>query len=99
MTKLQSMLHDTFVPDWLVGCALVGFAILCALIVHQLARSVTRRVIGARRSLAVLILEATSGPTRLALCLAAVAFVLPLAPLGDDLRTTSRICSWSPPSR
>jgi small-conductance mechanosensitive channel len=88
MTNLQAILHDTvgFVPDWLVGLALVGLAILCALIVHQLARSVTRRVIGPRRSLAVLILEATSGPTRLALCLAGVAFVLPLAPLGDALR-------------
>jgi len=30
MTKLQSMLHDTFgfVPDWLIGLALVGLATL-----------------------------------------------------------------------
>ena len=88
MTRLQIILHETFgfVPDWLIGLALVGFAIVCALILHQLARSVTKRVIGPRRSLVVLILEATSGPTRLALCLAAVAFVVPLAPLGDELR-------------
>ena len=39
-----------------------------------------------RRSLAVPILEATAGPTRLAFCLAAIAFAMPAAPLGEELR-------------
>jgi small-conductance mechanosensitive channel len=89
MTQLQTMLHDTFgiVPDWLIGLGLIVLAILCALIVHGVGSALTRRIIASRRSLAVLILEATSGPTRLALCLAAVAFVVPWAPLGGELRS------------
>jgi small-conductance mechanosensitive channel len=45
-----------------------------------------QNAIGPKRSIAVLVLETTSGPSKLAVCLVAVAVVLPLAPLNDDLR-------------
>lgn len=88
MKKMQALLQRNFgfVPDWIVGLSLVCLAVLCALAVHRLVGALVRRAIGPRRSMAVLILEATSGPTRLALCLAAVAFIMPAAPLGDQLR-------------
>jgi small-conductance mechanosensitive channel len=89
MNKMQAMLERTFgfVPDWMVGLTLVSLAIICALAAHRLLAALLKRAIGPRHSIAVLILEVTSGPTRLALCLAAVAFVTPAAPLGDELRS------------
>jgi small-conductance mechanosensitive channel len=84
---LQRELGDIrFIPDWIVGVGLVCAAVLFALAVHWIASALVRRAIGPRRSMLVLILQATSGPTRLALCLAAVGFVMPAAPLGDELR-------------
>ncbi len=68
------------------GLALVALALVLALVLHRIAAALVKRAIGQRRSLAVQILEATSGPTKLALCLAAVAFVMPAAPLSDELR-------------
>ena len=44
------------------------------------------RPLTTKRSIAVQVLETTSGPSKLAVCLVAVAVVLPLAPLNDDLR-------------
>jgi small-conductance mechanosensitive channel len=89
MKKMQAILERTFgfVPDWIVGLSLVSLAIICALAMHRIVAALLKRAIGPRRSIAVQILEATSGPTRLALCLAAVAFVTPAAPLGDELRS------------
>jgi small-conductance mechanosensitive channel len=89
MNTLQTTLHRSFrfMPDWVLGVGLVCFAILCALAIHGVGAALMKRAIGPRRSLAVPILEATSGPTRLALCLVAVAFVMPAAPLSDELRT------------
>jgi small-conductance mechanosensitive channel len=90
MGKVQKVLQETFgfVPEWLIGLALVCLAILAALFVHGIAVALAKRAIGARQTIAIAILEATTGPTRLALCLVAVAFVLPLAPLSDELRGT-----------
>lgn len=45
-----------------------------------------KRAIGPKRSIAIQVLETTSGPSKLAICLLAVAIVLLLAPLNDDLR-------------
>ncbi|WP_024511320.1 mechanosensitive ion channel domain-containing protein [Bradyrhizobium sp. ARR65] len=92
MGKAEALLQQTlgyvppWFPQWFVGLALVVLAIVCALFMHRIALTLAKRAIGARRSVAVLILEATAGPTRLALCLAAVAFVMPLAPLSGELR-------------
>lgn len=90
MERVQALLERTFgfVPEWVVGLGLVCLAIVCALFVHSIAIALAKRAIGRRRSIAIPILDATTGPTRLAACLAAVAFVLPLAPLSDDLRST-----------
>lgn len=89
MKKMQTLLERTFgfMPDWLIGVILVCLAIGCALLIHRVVRALLKRAIGPRRSIAVDILDATSGPTQLALCLAAVAFVTPAAPLGDELRS------------
>ena len=84
MNKMQAMLQRTiaFMPDWMGGLALVALALVLALVLHRIAATLVKRAIGQRRSLAVQILEATSGPTKLALCLAAVAFVMPAAARG-----------------
>src|SRR5579863_137758 len=88
MERIHTALQEIFgfLPDWLIGLGLVCFAILCALSLHRLLASMAKRAIGPRRSIAVQVLETTSGPSKLAVCLVAVAVVLPLAPLNDDLR-------------
>jgi len=88
MEKLRTMLQEAFgfVPEWVIGLGLVCLAIICALLVHWIAVALAKRAIGPSRSIAIAILDATAGPTQLAMCLAAVAFVLPLAPLSDELR-------------
>jgi small-conductance mechanosensitive channel len=86
---MQAMLQRTvaFMPDWIAGLSLVCLAVVAALLVHRIAVGLVKRAIGPRRSMVTLILEATTGPTRLALCLAAVAFVMPAAPLGEEARS------------
>lgn len=83
-------LEHTFrwVPDWVVGLGLITAAIVVALVVHSVAQRLVHRMVGAKNSVAPLLLDRTSGPSRLALCLAAIALVLPLAPLDDLLRQT-----------
>jgi small-conductance mechanosensitive channel len=87
MEKIQTVLQDdfTFLPQWLLGIGVVVFAVLCAMTVHRLLVTLAKRAIGPKRSVAIQILDKTSGPTRLAACLAAVAIVTPLAPLNDGL--------------
>jgi small-conductance mechanosensitive channel len=87
MAKIQRLLQDVFgfLPQWLIGLGLVILAILCALSLHSLLVSLAKRAIGPKRSMAIQILDSTSGPIRLAACLAAVTLVTPLAPLNDDL--------------
>jgi len=82
-----------WVPYWVIGLALVIGAIIVALTVHRFAKSIARRVIGKNRPVALLFLDRTSGPIRLALCVAAVAIVLPFAPLNDTLRSELSHCS------
>lgn len=87
MERIQAVLQDDFgfLPQWLIGVGVVVFAILCALVAHRLFVSLVKRAIGPKRSVAIQILDKTSGPIRLAACLAAVAIVTPLAPLNNDL--------------
>jgi hypothetical protein len=68
MKKMQPMLERTFgfMPDWFVGVTLVCLAVFSALTIHRIVSALLKRAIGPRRSIAVLIFEATSGPTRLA---------------------------------
>ena len=75
-----------WIPEWVIGLALVALAIVAALFIHRGIMGLARRVIGTQRSLWLTILERTRGPSELAACLAAVALVLPLAPLDDRIR-------------
>src|SRR5689334_22410456 len=91
-TRMNAMLayvdqHLRWVPSWIVGFALVVVAILVALLAHRVGRLVISRLLGTNRPVATQLLRRTSGPAQLALCLAAVAFVLPLAPLEDPWRS------------
>jgi small-conductance mechanosensitive channel len=76
-----------WIPSWFIGLGLVAGAILLALSLYRLAVWLLNRTFGTRLPLLSVFVERTSGPAQLALCLAAVALVLPLAPLNDAFRT------------
>lgn len=76
-----------WIPSWFVGLSLVAGAILFALLVYRVAIWLLDRAFGTRLPLLSVFIARTSGPAQLALCLAAVALVLPLAPLDDIIRT------------
>lgn len=84
-------LIDTFehlfgwVPAWMAGLGLIVVAIVAALIVHKTVMVLARRAVG-QRSFGVTFLNRTTGPSRLALCLLAVALVLPVAPFDEGAR-------------
>jgi small-conductance mechanosensitive channel len=83
---LRTELTLDWLPQWLIGLALVALAILIALSVQNIAAGIIKRALGARRPAARAFLDKIAGPVRLAFCLAGVALVLPLAPLNDVLR-------------
>jgi hypothetical protein len=72
------------------GLGLVVGAIMVALLVHGIAAKIIRRALGERWPAVTLLLQRVAGPAQLALCLVAVALVLPLAPLNDVLREQLR---------
>ncbi|WP_445221607.1 mechanosensitive ion channel family protein [Bradyrhizobium sp. Pa8] len=76
-----------WIPSWFVGLSLVAVAILIALSLYRLAVWLLNRTFGTRLPLLSVFIERTAGPAQLALCLAAVALVLPLAPLDSAFRT------------
>ncbi|WP_063684557.1 mechanosensitive ion channel family protein [Bradyrhizobium stylosanthis] len=76
-----------WIPTWFIGLGLVAAAILLALTFYRLAVWLLNRAFRTRLPLLGVFIERTSGPAQLALCLAAVALVLPLAPLSDAFRT------------
>src|SRR5262245_8289224 len=88
MDEILSRFERMFgwVPQWLVGLGLVTAATLTALFAYGIAARVIRRAIETRWPAVTLLLQRIAGPVRLALCLVAVALVLPLAPLNDVLR-------------
>ncbi|WP_082649929.1 mechanosensitive ion channel family protein [Bradyrhizobium lablabi] len=92
MEDLLSNFEQIFgwVPQWAIGLGLVVGAIIVALFVYGIAAGIIRRVVSARWPTVTLLLQRIAGPARLALCLAAVALVLPLAPLNDVLREQLR---------
>ncbi|MBR0984169.1 mechanosensitive ion channel family protein [Bradyrhizobium liaoningense] len=90
--NLQALMTDIdrmfgWIPSWFVGLGLVVGAILLALFVYRLAVWLLARAFGTRLPLLSVFIDRTAGPAQLALCLAAVALVLPLAPLDDMIRT------------
>lgn len=76
-----------WIPSWFIGLGLVAGAMLLALSFYRFAVWLLNRAFGTRLPLLSVFIERTSGPAQLALCLAAVALVLPLAPLDDTIRT------------
>lgn len=76
-----------WIPRWLVGLGLVIGAILLALSLYRFARWLLNRGFGTRFPLIGVFIARTAGPAQLAVCLAAVAVVLPFAPLNDAIRT------------
>lgn len=76
-----------WIPSWFIGLGLVAGAILLALSVYRVGVWLLCRAFGTRLPLIAVFIDRTSGPAQLALCLAAVALVLPLAPLDDTIRT------------
>jgi len=75
-----------WIPSWFIGLGLVAGAILIALSLYRLAVWLLNRAFGTRLPLLSVFIERTSGPAQLALCLAAVALILPLAPLDNAFR-------------
>src|SRR5215468_10395405 len=75
-----------WVPPWVIGLGLIAGAILAALFLYRVAAQILRHAFGARFPMINPLLERTAGPVQLALCLVAVALVLPWAPLGDETR-------------
>lgn len=76
-----------WIPSWFIGLSLVAGAILLALLAYRVAIWLLGRAFGTRFSILSVFIDRTAGPAQLALCLAAVALVLPLAPLDDAIRT------------
>ncbi len=85
LTYIEGYLR--WVPPWAIGLGLVGLAVVSGLLVHRVGRLVIWRLVGTNRPVASQLLKRTSGPAQFALCLVAVAFVLPFAPLDDPLRS------------
>ena len=87
MDDILSRFEQMFgwVPQWMVGLGLVVGAIVVALFVHGIAAQIIKRALGERWPAVTLLLQRVAGPAQLALCLVAVALVLPLAPLNDVL--------------
>ena len=85
MADIDRMLG--WIPSWFIGLNLVAGAILLALLVYRLAIWLLGRTFGTRFPHLSVFVDRTAGPAQLALCLAAVALVLPLAPLDDEIRT------------
>jgi small-conductance mechanosensitive channel len=76
-----------WIPTWFVGLALIAGAVMIALSLYRLAVWLLKRAFGTRLPLIGVFIDRTAGPARLAVCLAAIALVLPLAPLDDAIRT------------
>ena len=84
LSRIERMLD--WVPQWLVGVCLVIGAIAVALFAYGIVAGIIKRALGTRWPTVSLLLRKVAGPARLALCLVAVALVLPAAPLNDVLR-------------
>ncbi|MCP3407770.1 mechanosensitive ion channel family protein [Bradyrhizobium sp. CCGB01] len=84
MADIETMFG--WIPSWVIGLGLVAGAILIALSLYRLAVWLLNRAFGTRLPLLSVFIERTSGPAQLAVCLAAVALILPLAPLDNAFR-------------
>lgn len=90
--NLQAIIADIdrmfgWVPLWFVGLSLIVAAVALALLTYWVAAWFLNRAFGTRVPVISVFIDRTAGPARLALCLAVVALVMPLAPLDDTIRT------------
>src|ERR1700722_1293879 len=86
--SLQAKLADigntlSFAPAWAVTFVILIVAFVVAWLVHAAILVTLRRLLRNRRPFLRTILEATKGPTRLALLIAATAIALPTAPVAS----------------
>jgi small-conductance mechanosensitive channel len=88
VTRLDELFR--WVPSWFIGLAILVGAVLLALFLYRVAARLLRRALSARFPLVNPFLDRTAGPTQLALCLLAVALVLPWAPVNEDARLDLR---------
>ncbi len=71
---------------WVASAMILVGAAAVALLLHAAILALVRRLFQERRPLLRSVLDATKGPTRLALLLVALAIALPPAPLGADTK-------------
>jgi small-conductance mechanosensitive channel len=83
-SKLADLSHAlSFAPPWAVTFVILVVAFVVAWLVHTAILVTLRRLLRNRRPYLRTILEATKGPTRLALLIVAVAIALPTAPVAS----------------
>jgi small-conductance mechanosensitive channel len=85
VSDIATKLH--WLPLWVIGLGLVVAAVAFAMLAYRLAVWFLNRAFGTRFPLIKAFIDRTAGPARLAICLAVVALILPLAPLDDRIRT------------
>ena len=71
----------SWLPDWMLGPAVIAVALVIALILHSLAVVMVRALVSPRRIFLRQLLSRTKGPTRLALVILALAAAARMAPL------------------
>ena len=83
-----SQLRDyvTWMPDWLIGVALLTLAAVIALSIHRTLIRLARRLLRDRHPYVRSFLTATMSLTRLALLVLALFIVLPAAPFDPDVQ-------------
>jgi small-conductance mechanosensitive channel len=74
--------------DWVASASILVGAAIVALLLHAGALSLARRLMGERQTFLRTVVEATKGPTRLAVVLIALAMTLPMAPLAGGTTST-----------
>jgi small-conductance mechanosensitive channel len=73
-------------PDWVAGIALLGIALVVALLLHRLLLGATHRTLRGRPDFMSSLLAATKNPTRVALVVFALGAALQAAPFDPDVR-------------
>src|SRR5262245_11765137 len=73
-------------PDWAAAVILLAAAALIAISLHAILLALLNRTVRARQSFFSQLLNATAGPTRLALIIFAFGAALQAAPLAPEIR-------------
>ncbi len=86
LQRLESEFSGTLssAADWLLSAAILVGAAIVALLIHTAILALIRPLLADRRPLLRSVLQATKGPTRVALLLLALVIALQAAPLDTD---------------